>query len=42
MTALPEVGADHEHAWTAKEVDYSEGGRVEELECDLCGDVWFR
>jgi hypothetical protein len=42
MTALPLVGTDHEHAWTAREIEYDEHGQVEELECDLCGAVWFR
>ncbi len=42
MNAPPAVGTDHEHAWTPKSLEYTEGGPVEELECDLCGDVWFR
>ncbi len=42
MTAPPEVGTDHEHAWTSTEIDYAEAGPVEQLECDLCGEVWFR
>lgn len=42
MTAPPELGADHEHAWTPTELEYAEGGPVEQLECGVCGDVWFR
>lgn len=42
MTAPPEVGADHDHAWTPRVVEFSESGPVEELGCDLCGEVWFR
>lgn len=38
----PDAGVDHEHAWSSRAVEYVEGGPVEELECDLCGDVWFR
>jgi hypothetical protein len=42
VTAPPEVGTDHEHAWTPKVLEFAECGPVEELECDLCGEVWFR
>jgi hypothetical protein len=38
----PDAGVDHEHAWSPRAVEYVEGGPVEELGCDLCGDVWFR
>ena len=40
--APPSISDDHEHAWSSREVAFVEGGPVEELECDVCGDVWFR
>jgi hypothetical protein len=42
VTAPPAVGADHEHAWSVREVEFAEGGPVQELECSLCGEVSFR
>ena len=42
MTTPPEVGTDHEHAWTPTEIEYAEAGPVEQLECGVCGEVWFR
>ncbi len=35
------VVEDHEHAWTLRSVDFTDGVEVREFACDSCESLWF-
>jgi len=35
------VVEDHEHTWTLRSVDFTDGVEVREFACDSCESLWF-